>query len=111
LDGEPPAESLPDASAMVARLRRLREQRQREEPQPRPAPFRDNGSGEARFHPGDRIVCMPFGKGEVRESRLEAERELLLVQFDEHGEVMVDTAVNAVRLDESDAPAEDDEPF
>lgn len=91
---------------MVARLRRLREQRQGGEPPRQPARAQQASPAEARFRPGDQIVCTPYGKGEVIASRVEGERELISVLFAEHGEVTVDAAVNAVRLDES-APATD----
>jgi DEAD/DEAH box helicase domain-containing protein len=93
---------------MVARLKRMREQRERREPRPRPAPRATaNGSFEPRFHPGDRIVCTPYGAGEVLESRVEDERELLVVDFPEHGELTIDAAVNAARLAEDVAPPEE----
>jgi hypothetical protein len=95
---------------MVARLKRMREQRERRDPRPRPAPrAAANGSFEPRFHPGDQIVCSPYGAGEVLESRVEEERELLLVAFPEHGELTIDAAVSAARLaDEAPPSAETD---
>jgi hypothetical protein len=118
LDPEPVAEPprpvaapepLPDAAAMVARLRRIREQRERTETPrgPRP-PAADNGA-EPRFHPGERIVCTPYGKGEVIASRVEEGHELLVVDFPSHGELTIDAAVNAARLDDDDAPPADDD--
>jgi DEAD/DEAH box helicase domain-containing protein len=101
-------EVLPDAAAMVARLKRMREQRERREPRPRPAPrVAANGSFEPRFHPGDQIICSPYGAGEVLESRVEEERELLLVAFPEHGELTIDAAVSAARLADDAPPPEE----
>jgi hypothetical protein len=93
---------------MVARLKRMREQRERVEPAA-PAPRRSamHGSVEPRFHPGDRIICTPYGAGEVLRSRIEGERELLVVAFPEHGELTIDAAVNAARLDEEAATPEE----
>lgn len=94
-----PEPLLPDAAAMVARLRRLREQRERRAPQaPAPRPVTHDSEGESRFRPGDRIHCTPYGEGEVLASRLDDDREMLLVRFPEHGELTVDAAVSAARL-------------
>jgi hypothetical protein len=108
---EPPSEApLPDAAAMVARLRRLREQRERSEPAARPGPSpHDEPEAEPRFHRGDQIVCTPYGRGEVLDSRVEGQRELLTVAFADHGELTIDAAVNAARLDDHDAPPADDD--
>ena len=105
--GESRDEPLPDAAAMVARLKRMREQRERREPRPRPAPRTANGAFEPRFHPGDQIICSPYGAGEVIASRIDGERELLVVAFPEHGELTIDAAVNAARLAEDAAPPEE----
>ncbi|MEN9937826.1 MAG: hypothetical protein RLZZ387_4405 [Chloroflexota bacterium] len=104
-------ERLPDAAALIERLRRQRQQRE---------PQQANGGAstssraprqaavERRFAAGDRIFCLPYGDGVVRESRLEEGREVLTVQFPDHGELEVDPAVSLVRkLD--DAPALDDD--
>ncbi|GAB4426431.1 MAG: helicase [Chloroflexi bacterium OHK40] len=95
-DPPPEPEVLPNAAAMVARLRRMREQRQDALPLS-PRRQQPNG-GEPRFAPGDTIVCTPYGRGEVVSSRVEDGRELLVVQFDEHGELTIDAAVSAARL-------------
>jgi hypothetical protein len=40
---------------------------------------------------------MPYGAGRVRASIVSEGRELLLVVFDEHGELRIDPSVNIVR--------------
>ncbi len=95
---------------MVERLKRMRQQRERQAPRPRPRPASRaaaNGNFEPRFHPGDQIICSPYGAGEVLESRVEDERELLVVAFPEHGELTIDAAVSAARLVEEEAPPEE----
>ncbi len=62
---------------------------------------------EPRFAAGDRIFCLPYGDGVVRDSRIEGGRELLTVSFPNHGDLMIDPAVSLVRKLE-DAPDEDD---
>ncbi len=97
----PVADPLPDAAAMVARLRRLREQRQEGAPYAASAPRRSSRQEsltEPRFHTGDVVFCTPWGTGEVRSSKVADDRELLVVFFLDHGDLMIDTAVNAVRL-------------
>ncbi len=90
------AEPLPDPEAILARLR----QRRGNAPSPAPdrslRPLRES-TGEARFQPGDRIICMPYGAGQVRESVIKEGREILLVEFDEHGELQIDPSINVVR--------------
>jgi hypothetical protein len=99
-----PEEAPPDPAALIARLRRQREQRegpaqsQRRRSQPDQA-----GEVEQRFAAGDRIFCLPYGDGTVRESRIEGGRELLTVDFANHGDLTIDPAVNFVRKQE-DAP-------
>lgn len=83
---------------MVARLRRLREKREEREPAAAPRASQSRTSVTARFSAGDRIFCMPWGYGKVRASQIDSERELLLVEFPDHGELTVDPAVSAVRL-------------
>lgn len=97
----PAPEPLPDAAAMVERLRRMREQRERNAPPPvAPArrAARPSAAIEPRFASGDTVFCMPWGNGEVKSSRVEGERELLIVHFVDHGDLLIDTAVSAVRL-------------
>jgi DEAD/DEAH box helicase domain-containing protein len=89
---------LPDASAMVERLRRLREQREANQPQQIAAPIRVASEPiEARFARGDQVFCVPYGQGEVRTSRVEGDKELLTVYFADHGELIIDPSVSAVR--------------
>lgn len=106
---EPPQEPLPDAAAMVARLRRLREQRDGPAPAEAARRPRADGGAEPRFHGGDRIVCTPYGRGEVVASRVEDGREILVVNFDDHGELTIDAAVSAARPDEAAPPPPDDD--
>lgn len=96
---------------MVARLRHMREQRERQEGRkssagrPVRAPSNDDGADAARFHPGDQIVCTPYGRGEVIESSIEDDRELLVVHFPAHGRLTIDASVSAARLADEDGPA------
>jgi DEAD/DEAH box helicase domain-containing protein len=93
---------------MVARLQRLRQQRERQEQ--REPPARPSGvPATPRFQPGDRIVCAPYGHGEVLESRLEDDHELLVVTFAEHGRLTIDAAVSAARLEARPADQGDDD--
>ena len=95
---------------MVARLRRLREQREQQAPRPRRvAHSAANGSAEPRFRPGDQIICTPYGSGQVRVSWLDDGHELLIVDFAEHGELTIDAAVSAARLDDDQGPPSDDD--
>ncbi len=68
---------------------------------------RRSGEVELRFAAGDRIFCLPYGDGTVQESRAEGGREVLLVNFPNHGDLTIDPAVNFVRKQE-DAPEDDD---
>jgi hypothetical protein len=94
---------------LIARLRRQREQRERREGRqtPRRPVGREPSNSEPRFAAGDRIFCLPYGDGIVQESRSEGGRELLLVNFPNHGDLTIDPAVNFVRK-QADAPDEDD---
>jgi len=91
-----------DAAALIERLRRQREQRERSKHRKmhaQPAPETDS---EPRFTTGERIFCLPYGDGEVLESRIEAGREVLVVRFPDYGELTIDPALSLVRkLDES----------
>lgn len=95
---------------MVERLRRMREQRERNTPPAAPRRRSPNvaATAEPRFAPGDTVFCMPWGNGLVKSSRVEAERELLIVHFEDHGELLIDTAVSAVRLVRAAEADEDD---
>jgi DEAD/DEAH box helicase domain-containing protein len=88
---------------MVERLRRLREQREANQPaQPVSANVRGTQEAvEARFAPGDQVVCVPYGEGEVRTSRIIGDKEILTVYFPEHGELRIDPSVSAVRKREA----------
>ena len=107
----PPEEPAPDAAALIERLRRQREQREGQPARPRPAP--DGRAAPAgrvvqRFAAGDRIFCLPYGDGTVRESRVGDGRELLVVEFPDYGELEIDPAVSLVRKLEDASPEEDD---
>ncbi len=99
-----------DAAALIERLRRQREQREAQQvPVVGTRPVaRATAAVELRFQPGDRVFCLPYGEGIVRESRAQDERELLTVDFPQHGNLEIDPTVSLVRKIE-DAPAEDDD--
>ncbi len=87
----------PDAGALIERLRRQREQRERaKERGVRAAPAR-RADAQPRFAAGDRIFCLPYGDGEVLDSRIEDEREMLTVRFPDYGELTIDPALSLVR--------------
>ncbi|WP_129626731.1 helicase [Candidatus Oscillochloris fontis] len=98
----PPPEPLPDAAAMVARLRRMREQREQHRPPPVALPVAPSAPGPPRFHAGDQIFCTPWGFGEVRSSRFDHDRELLVVHFPDYGALTIDTTVSLVRRIEAE---------
>ncbi|HMQ35721.1 MAG TPA: hypothetical protein PKD53_33760, partial [Chloroflexaceae bacterium] len=104
-------ETIPDAASVVARLRQMREQRELKSGPAAPAPPRPApaDADEARFRPGDQIVCAPYGRGEVLASRVEDDREILVVSFPNHGELTIDAVVSAARLVET-LPQPDDDP-
>jgi hypothetical protein len=108
----PDEEGPPDAAALIARLRRQRQQRETQPGPARPKPAQRSGRPgkqvTARFQAGDRIFCLPYGDGTVRESRIEGDRELLMVDFPEHGELEIDPVVNLVRIIEERPNSEDD---
>lgn len=113
----PPAQPIeedgpPDPAALIARLKRQREQREaslsRSAPPTPAAPQPANRPTTARFNAGDRIFCLPYGDGLVRASRIDNGRELLTVSFPEHGELEIDPAINLVRVIENDQTADDD---
>ncbi|HEX5688673.1 MAG TPA: hypothetical protein VFX76_01650, partial [Roseiflexaceae bacterium] len=106
----PPDDAPPDADALLARLRRQRAQREAQQGTQRRAPQSRNeepAEVEQRFAAGDRIFCLPYGDGEVKESRVEDGREILTVNFANHGDLQINPAVNFVRKVEQ-APEEDD---
>jgi ATP-dependent helicase YprA (DUF1998 family) len=108
-----PDDGPPDPAALIARLRRQREQR---EGQAGPGAGsghharqrRGDAGVEQRFAAGDRIFCLPYGDGTVRQSRVENGSELLLVEFPDYGEIEIDPAVSLVRKIEAAAPEDDD---
>jgi hypothetical protein len=61
-----------------------------------------------RFKAGDRIFCLPYGDGLVRESQVDQGHEILIVVFPEHGELEIDPAINLVRLIEEAQPPDDE---
>ncbi len=100
----------PDPAAILARLRQRRSQSM--PPPSNPSAGRSNrasaGSSESRFRPGDRIICMPYGAGSVRQSIMQDDREIIVVEFDDHGELTIDPTVSIVRRLPPE-PAETDE--
>lgn len=62
----------------------------------RAAPARRTDA-QPRFIAGDRIFCLPYGDGEVLDSRIEDEREMLVVRFPDYGELTIDPALSLVR--------------
>ncbi|MCG8349673.1 MAG: hypothetical protein MI924_18060 [Chloroflexales bacterium] len=103
----PQAEAPPDAEAMIARLRRLREQREvkREQVAPRRADSRLPVT--PRFATGDEVFCLPYGYGEVCASWIEDDKELLNVVFPDYGELIIDSSVSMVRRIEPRTPDND----
>ncbi|PMP78762.1 MAG: helicase, partial [Chloroflexus aggregans] len=89
--------TLPDAEAILARLRQRRSRIATETPRRSESPASGNPTFEPRFQPGDRIICMPYGAGKVRLSLVNGDREILIVDFDEHGELRIDPSVSVVR--------------
>jgi hypothetical protein len=99
--------ALPDAAAMVARLRRLREQRGPRNAEPAPAHAApDTGNVQPRFAPGDQVFCLPYGYGTVRNARIENGREMLEISLPDVGDLTIDTSVNVVRRVEPEADEE-----
>lgn len=100
---ESPVEAQPDASAMIARMRRMRQQQEaRSQPVPTaPAHAASDTTRfpiEPRFKTGDHVFCLPYGYGDVQESRIEANREVLKVEFPDYGVLTIDPSVSQVRL-------------
>ncbi len=92
----PSPEPLPDPEAILARLRQRRAHTLASSPDRLTRPPQV-ATGESRFQPGDRIICLPYGAGRVRASMMSEGREILLVEFDEHGELQIDPSINVVR--------------
>jgi hypothetical protein len=95
-----PADEPPDASALIERLRRQREQREASQQKRQPparAPQVERGPVVQRFQAGDRVFCLPYGDGVVHESRVENGNEMLIVTFPDYGDLEVDPAVSLVR--------------
>ena len=83
---------------MIERLRRQRQQRESAmAPAPRQRSAEDSGPIEARFTAGDRVYCLPYGEGTVESSTVEDGREMLQVEFPQHGTLPIDPAVSLVR--------------
>ncbi len=95
-----PDEPAVDVGAMIARMRRLREERERDRINPRP-PTESRGPDDdppvLRFQPGQRVTCVPYGEGVVRDAWIVNGREQLSIEFPGAGAIDVDPAVNAVR--------------
>jgi hypothetical protein len=98
---QPPAAPEPEAdvNAMIARMRRLRQERETAQQQtaPRPGRAAPTEPVELRFHIGERVQCLPYGIGTVRGSRVAAGREQVMIHFPEYGEIEVDPALNLIR--------------
>ncbi len=100
---EPVFEPSPDATAILERLQKLREQKgtPAKTRQPRDhsrSPASTTPSrGEMHFHAGDYIFCHPYGTGVVRMSRLEQGQEMLQVDFPEYGRLDIDPSKKSVR--------------
>jgi hypothetical protein len=88
----------PDVAALISRMRRMRERREHEQaPVGRAAPL-DSPAQAPRFRTGQRVRCVPYGEGVVREARLVGGREHLTINFADAGDLEVDPAVNVVRM-------------
>lgn len=109
--GQPPRppERAVDVGAMIARMRRLREEREREQPPETSSAVQPASAPSERFHPGQRVTCVPYGEGTVRDARVIDGRERLTIGFPDAGEIMVDPAVNVVREVEEDTSTSDDQ--
>ena len=107
----------PDVQALIERMRRLREEREAQQRDAlalqaelgaRLLPPVEPDDGEPRFHIGQRVQCLPYGTGIVRSSRRSDERELVLIDFPDYGEIEVDSAVSLLRPVEDEAPPADE---
>jgi DEAD/DEAH box helicase domain-containing protein len=94
------AEQSIDVGALIARMRRLREEREGDRAltrSSRAARPIDGTEATLRFRPGQHVMCVPYGAGVVHDARIVDGREQLSVIFPEIGPIEVDPAVNAVR--------------
>jgi hypothetical protein len=103
----------PDANALIERLRRQRQQRESEqaasERANQPQPHTESESAvEQRFAAGEKIFCLPYGDGVVRESRIEDGQEMLTVNFASYGDLLIDPSKSLVRKLDQPEPEEDD---
>jgi ATP-dependent helicase YprA (DUF1998 family) len=110
----PDQDAPPDPNALIERLRRQRQQREAEQSAassksaPRSqAQNSDDSQVERRFVAGEKIFCLPYGDGVVRESRVQDGRELLTVNFSSHGDLTIDPMVSLVRKLENAAQDDD----
>ncbi len=104
----------PDASAILERLQRQRQQeaanqtsRQDANPSvpphpkgqkgPQQPPGRETFPVQPHFQVGDDVFCRPYGKGVVRTSRIEHGHELLEIEFPEYGRLEINPSVSLVR--------------
>ncbi|KAB8141296.1 helicase [Chloroflexia bacterium SDU3-3] len=104
-----PQPALPDANALIERLRRQREQRESQRAQAEPPRPASSAPAVLRFSVGDVVMCLPYGQGTVRASGIDDGREILRVSFPEHGELTIDPAVSMVRTIQAADAAEDDD--
>jgi hypothetical protein len=95
---------------LIERLRRQREQRERAS-----TPRRESGRSsrsvdavERRFAAGDSVFCPPYGYGTVRSSQIQGGGEVLMVAFEDFGELTIDPSRSLVRKVEQQAESEDD---
>lgn len=100
-----------DVNAMIARMRRLREEREATQRPSTPRTQRPAQTEpvELRFHIGERVQCLPYGIGIVRASSIVEGREQVVIDFPEYGEIEVDPALNLIRPLGSAANAEQDQ--
>lgn len=110
LAAKPPREAGPDVQALLKGIRHLREQHEQESTVPRqPAAAVDVPVAAARFRPGQRVRCVPYGEGTVQDARVVDGREQLTITFADAGDIDVDPAVNMVRV--LDEVADHDDPW
>lgn len=107
----------PDVKALIERMRRLREEREAQQRDARARqaelaarllPPIEPDTSEPRFHIGQRVQCLPYGTGVVLSSRRADERELVLIDFPDYGEIEVDSSVSLMRQLDDSTQAEDD---
>lgn len=95
----PPIEILPDAAAMLVKVRRMRQAAEAQQQSPTPPVSQPPApaEGNLRFAPGDQIFCLPYGYGEVVTAHLENQREIVNATFPDYGDLTLDTSVSMVR--------------